>query len=289
LSRSRERKVGVRLPIDRFFRSGASIMRLPPNRTLFWLLLWLGASALGSIAIVLAARALVPLDVLLANNEVAGNYLQTLGTVYAVLLAFVVFVVWNQYNEARNHVEAEANEIADLYRTVHGLPDPCRSRIRARLRDYVRAVVDREWSVMARGRSSARAAALLEKLWHALECVEPASNREQSLYDAALARFNDLSDSRTHRLLSSRIRLPMTMWLLLLVGAALTVGSMALFGIERLLPHALMAASLGSLVCFVLFVIYDLDNPFWGDWCISSEPIARAIDGQSTDRKPKAS
>src|SRR5262245_45238456 len=50
-------------------------------------------------------RRLVPAALLRESNDVVGNYLQTLGTVYAVLLAFVVFVVWSQFNEARSHVE----------------------------------------------------------------------------------------------------------------------------------------------------------------------------------------
>jgi hypothetical protein len=33
--------------------------------------------------------------------------LQALGSVYAVLLAFVVFVVWQQFNDARSFVEKE--------------------------------------------------------------------------------------------------------------------------------------------------------------------------------------
>ena len=43
----------------------------------------------------------------------AGNYLQTVGTIYAVLLAFVVFVVWQQHNDTRSAVESEANELSD--------------------------------------------------------------------------------------------------------------------------------------------------------------------------------
>jgi hypothetical protein len=236
-----------------------------------------GASALAATTEVLGVRALVSHAVLVANNEVAGTYLQTVGTIYAVLLAFVVFVVWNQYNEARGHVEAEANEVSDLFRTVHGFPEPHRGRTRSLLAEYVRTVVAEEWPAMARGRASRHAAALLEELWLVLESSEPGSNREQLLYQEALSRYNDLRDHRTCRLLSSRIRLPFSMWLLLLVGAVLTVGSMGLFGLERPLPHVLMAASLGGLVCFVLFVIYDLDNPFWGDWCVSSAPIATAL------------
>lgn len=46
-------------------------------------------------------RRFVPGDALAASNEVAGNYLQTLGTIYAVLLAFTVVVVWQQFNDAQ--------------------------------------------------------------------------------------------------------------------------------------------------------------------------------------------
>ena len=53
-------------------------------------------------------RSLFPEDVLEASNDVVGNYYQTLGTVYAVLLAFVVFVVWGQFNDARSAVAEEA-------------------------------------------------------------------------------------------------------------------------------------------------------------------------------------
>jgi hypothetical protein len=253
-------------------------MRLPTARTSVALTFALFASAVGAVLMVVAARWLVPIEELTANNDVAGSYLQTIGTVYAVLLAFVVFVVWNQHNEARQHVEAEANEISDLHRTVHGLREPCRSAVRASLRAYVRAVVRHEWAAMGRDAASPRAARLLDELWHTLERIEPSTSREEILYQAALDRFNELSDLRRSRLLSCRVRLPPTMWLLLLVGALLTTGSMAFFGMVQLTPHALMASALGILVCFVLFVIYDLDAPFWGDWCVSSEPIATALE-----------
>src|SRR5260370_42658199 len=70
----------------------------------------------------LAVRTCVPPAALKDSNDVVGNYLQTLGTIYAVLLAFVVFVVWSQFNEARSYVEREANELLDLFRTAKGLP-----------------------------------------------------------------------------------------------------------------------------------------------------------------------
>src|SRR5215510_8542464 len=94
-------------------------------------------------------RALVPAGVLARSNDVIGNYLQTLGTIYAVLLAFVVFVVWNQYNETRELVVREANEVLDLFRTAKGFEPHVRQPVQHQLRAYVESVLRREWPAMA--------------------------------------------------------------------------------------------------------------------------------------------
>lgn len=69
-------------------------------------------------------RYLVPASWLHADNEVAGNYLQTLGTIYAVLLAFVAFVVWEQHNATRSAVESEVNALSDFTEPSRGCRGP---------------------------------------------------------------------------------------------------------------------------------------------------------------------
>src|SRR5689334_5976049 len=95
----------------------------------------IGSAAL-SIVGLCVVRALVPIELLQPSNDVVGNYLQTIGGIYAVLLAFVVFVVWQQFNDARSSVEREASEVVDLFRTVQGLPNEIRDGVHARLHDY---------------------------------------------------------------------------------------------------------------------------------------------------------
>ena len=223
----------------------------------------------------LLVRCLVPASWLHANNEVAGNYLQTLGTIYAVLLAFVVFVVWQQHNEARSAVESEANELSDFCRTVRALPGTRRAQECARA--YGRMVVDDEWAAMARGEWSRKAEQMLEEMWQALQGVEPRNGREEALYNEALARFNDLSDARSRRLHCSGLRLPPSLWVLLLTNGGLVVGSMWIFGLESFWAHALMTVALAGSIAFILFLVADLDNPFWGSWRIRPEPFERAL------------
>jgi ABC-type multidrug transport system fused ATPase/permease subunit len=243
----------------------------------FWLIVSLLASMALSLAGLVFVRWLAPAPWLHANNEVAGNYLQTLGTIYAVLLAFVVFVVWQQHNDMRGALENEANELSDLDRIMQAFPETSQARLRACVSAYCQAVVGEEWTAMAHGRASKAAEQALEDIWRVLAVFAPGTAREEVLYAQALARFDDLSNARSHRLHCSRLRLPPTLWLLLLTNGGLVTGSMWLFGLESFWAHALMTAALTGSIAFVLYLIADLDNPFWGSWRVSTEPFHQAL------------
>lgn len=243
----------------------------PPVR----LSLSLIASMLVALIGLFVVRCLAPASWLHANNEVAGNYLQTLGTIYAVLLAFVVFVVWQQHNETRSAVENEANELSDFCRTIRALPGA--RRVEDCIRAYSRIVVEEEWPAMAQGGWSTQAEQTLEDMWQALQAVQPNRGREEALFAEALARFNDLSDARSNRLYCSLLRLPPSLWVLLLTNGGLVVGSMWIFGLESFSAHALMTVALAGSIAFILFLVADLDNPFWGSWSVGPEAFRRAL------------
>src|SRR5262245_50474002 len=107
----------------------------------------LGTMAL-SVGGLVVFRGAVSFEVLKRSNDVVGNYLQTLGSIYAVLLAFVVFVVWTQFNDARANVDKEANELLDLHRTARGLPEPARGQVQASAMAYAQGVLEKEWNAM---------------------------------------------------------------------------------------------------------------------------------------------
>ena len=89
--------------------------------TLFLGLLVVGLSIVLSWFGLRTVRRFVPIDVLQSHHEVAGFMIGVLGAIYAVLLAFVVVALWNQYQEARSAVEQEANQLSDLAHVTRGL------------------------------------------------------------------------------------------------------------------------------------------------------------------------
>jgi hypothetical protein len=56
----------------------------------------------------IVVRKYVSLERLSTNNEVAGFKFATVGVLYAVLLAFVVIVVWEKFSDAEADVSREA-------------------------------------------------------------------------------------------------------------------------------------------------------------------------------------
>src|SRR5215207_3864794 len=96
------------------------------------------------VGLVLVQR-LVPPDRREEHNDVAGFIYAVLGVAYAVLLAFMLIAVWQDYNTAQTNVESEAHELAGVYFLASQLPEPERTRVQDLTRTYARVVVEEEW------------------------------------------------------------------------------------------------------------------------------------------------
>jgi Protein of unknown function (DUF4239) len=236
-----------------------------------------GVSAVAVVGLV-AFRRLVPLDELRGSSDAVGNYMQTVGGIYAVLLAFIVYVVWGQFNDGRTYVEREATALVDLHRTASGLPRSARVEIQAALQTYVDEVLDKEWHAMAKGdeRMLEKVGAQLDHVWTAIHRCRPANDCQHAVYSEVLSRFNDLTDLRTSRLTSSRARIPLLMKLLLYLGAFIVVGSIYLVEVDVFWIHATVTAALAGAVAHILFLIQDLDDAFAGHLQVSKAPFERA-------------
>ena len=245
-----------------------------------WLLgiLVVGGGVLLSLLGLTAVRRAVPREVRETNNEVAGFIVAVVGVIYAVLLALVVIAVWEQFESARGIVEREANAVADLYRGVDGFADVDRDHLRERLRTYARTVVDDEWPLLARGRTSERAWEALDAVWVAYLALDPRTGRETAAYEEALDQLDALGDARQERLLASRATIPFVLWLALIGGGAITIGFSYFFGTGNEHAHALMTASLAGVIGLVLYVIIAMAAPYSGDVAVSPEAFQQTLE-----------
>ena len=199
------------------------------------------------------------------DNDVTGIIVSLVGVMYPVLLAFVVVIVWGQFNDAERATQVEATRISNLLRDAEVFPDEPRTQIRGRLLAYTGRVVDAEWSTLADGESHRRASDSYEAVWRAYYRFAPRTEQQRAFYDQSLGRLNELGESRRLRILSSRAKVPGVMWVLLIVGGLVTIASTWAFRMKDPRLHAIGVSLFAILTGFILFLVFALEHPFTGD------------------------
>ena len=237
----------------------------------------IAVAELYAVGLMLATRARCGADYLSLNNEVAGFKFAVIGVLYAVMLAFVVVAVWEDYQDTETAVRNEAKALSDLHQVSFALPETDGEPIRKHVLSYISAVRGPEWTSMAEGHSNAGAEMELHHLSQAIFQARPEALKDVALYQHALNLLTTVNDNRSERLDNSRGSVPGVLWLVMIAGGLVTLGYPAFFGSSNLWSQVLMTASLAALVALTLFVALVLDYPFTGDVRISPAPFEQAL------------
>jgi hypothetical protein len=113
-------------------------------------IVFVGGSVLVAILGMALVRRWVAHSSLADHTEVAGFVYATGGVIYAVILAFIVIAVWEQFDHARGVADAESDGLAVLSRLANGFPASARQQVQQAAIEYAASVVDEEWPAMAR-------------------------------------------------------------------------------------------------------------------------------------------
>jgi hypothetical protein len=240
-------------------------------------LLLASAAALGAIVLGLAVRPLLSLELRRRHNDVAAAIFSVVGVTFAVLLAFVAMVAWEHYNAAKATSYAEAGFIRDVYNVSLGFADPEKTLLRNGVLGYVESVVRVEWPAQARGLSVASNSAWLNKLNAIAADLKPSGTADGNRQAMLLQSLMRLSDARQERLAAADTTVPAVVWIVTLVGGALTVAFASLLGVPSLGMHLAMSAVLAISGALVLIMIVALSNPFRGDFRVSTDPFDEVI------------
>jgi Protein of unknown function (DUF4239) len=245
---------------------------------LWWVgLLLAGAAALGAIVLGLVVRPFLSLDLRRRHNDVAAAIFSVVGVTFAVLLAFIAMLVWEHYNAAKAASYAEAGSVRDVYNVSLGFADPERSLLRDGIIGYVETVVRVEWPAQARGASVVGDSMWLNKLNAMAVGVKPsgaADGERQAMLAQVLMR---LADARQERLLAADTTVPSVVWVVTLMGGALTIAFASILGVPSLGMHLAMSAAMAISGALVLIMIIALSNPFRGDFRVSTDPFDQIL------------
>ena len=253
-----------------------------------WILLniptWVIATVMLAIAMgtavggVLLVRRLVDIRKFKEHHDIAGPIFSTIGVIYAVMLAFVLVIVWQDFDRAQNNTVREANYFAQIYRDTVGLPEPFRSQFLEANANYIDAVIKYEWPQMQRGDRSIEAQAAADKVWEVTGRFDPKNYREQIFFSEILRNMNEAVEMRRQRLQDAGSGLHPSLWFVLLFGGIITVVFTFFFGSKNLYAQLTMTTLLAVLIVLILFTILLMDFPYSGDLSIPVTPFQQVLE-----------
>jgi Na+/proline symporter len=223
-------------------------------------------------------RKAYPAEVLKENHEVAAIIFNAFGLLYGVVVAFVVFVTWGGYDDAKKNLEMEANEADDIFHITKTFPDPARGVIQQGLIDYIASVYNDELKRMSQGDISLQSNRSMARLITVFYQIDDKSVPNRELYAESLTRLNNLAQYRRIRIFAGNDTVPLAVWLVLLVGGVITISYTYFFGMKNIKSQYLMTAALTVTITLILVLIYILDHPFTGTSKVSTEPLKEVLE-----------
>lgn len=235
-----------------------------------------GISSLLAVAGMVGVRRIYGVATLQSYHEMAGNMLSVVGSMYALLLALIVVDAMTNLQEVRNTSETEANSLADVFRLAEGFPPKDKLSIQTQARIYGRSVVDKEWPAMANAKDCPEAWTEYNKLWKAIEKVEPVTEQQKTFYSQMVSEMASMGDNRRSRLVDSRHGISPLLWFVLIIGASATTILTYFFAVEQVKAQSIMIACVATTIGLNLFLIAEYSHPFAGT--LQVEPEALRMD-----------
>ncbi len=204
------------------------------------------------------------------HREVAGVVVGIFGGIYGIVLAFVIVVLWEGFQESHSLATTEPTQLSQMVRATRAFPPNDEFAMREAIQAYVHAVVNDEWTKMSQGQKSPGAAAGLDNMYAALQSFQPVSASESAFYDEAVSALSDVTSTRRARLQASSETLPGIFQALIVGGALVVIAMTYLLDVRSQALHLTFVGSVSALVGFNLLLIVVLSHPFAGQLAIGS-------------------
>ena len=206
---------------------------------------------------------------LVPNNFVGGLKYSFIAEVYAVTVALCLVGSWEIYQNARDTVQREAATMYFLLQAAPVYSEPsqegARQAMEQGVRNYAKAVVEKDWENMRRGRTVGSSDPEFNVLVRAFLDVEPKTGAQQALQQNTAQWLMQASELRINRLSSVSRTLTGLLWLLVVSSTGIVFVFPWFFGSPNQITQAFMGALTSVTMTGVLLVAVKLAYPFAGE------------------------
>ena len=216
-----------------------------------------------AIATMLFVRGRAPEGSFFSDGDRASGVFGVLATGFAIFAGFVIFLAFTTYDQSRAGAEAEALLVVQQFETAQFLAPETRDRLSGEVVCYGRSVVDQEWPRMQDGEVGAINPWGLA-LFRTIRAAELTGTVQETAFAKWLDQTSDREEARRDRIHGAAGITPTTIWIVLLLSAAIVFAFMLFFAdpAEMKRSQAMLVGSATTIVTVTLLAIFALDNPY---------------------------
>lgn len=230
-----------------------------------------------SLVLMYIARFFLRTDTFLDRAEMQ-TFLGTFGTLYGIMTSFVVVQVWNQFNKAKDLVEKEALGLERLYRLTLYFRDEKLSReMFKKIKEYADFIIKHNFENLAKGERSEKAGKIFRELSLIINNIKFDDDHDAIVFHHIIAHYGSLSEIRSDRIKQSLARLPQVLKFFLYISSVIVLTTFVLLPFSKVYWGFFATATFSFIVGLLIQLVEDLNNPFAGQWRISTEPFERMM------------
>jgi hypothetical protein len=198
------------------------------------------------------------------DGDRASGVFGVLATGFAIFAGFVIFLAFTSYDQSRAGAETEALVVVQQFETAQFLTPATRDRLTGELVCYGRSVVEQEWPRMEDGELGDAINPWSVALFRTIRAAETSTSDEETAFAKWLDQTSDREEARRDRVHGATGITPTTLWIVLLLSAAIIFCYMLFFADrgEMKRSQAMLIGSATTIVAITLLAIYALDNPY---------------------------
>jgi hypothetical protein len=217
-----------------------------------------------AIAAMLLVRRRAPEGSFFTDGDRASGVFGVLATGFAIFAGFVIFLAFTSYDESRAGAEAESLLVAQQFETAQFFSPETRDRLGGELVCYARSVVHQEWPLMEAGDLGDALNPWGIALFRTTHAAKTSTPEQEAAFSKLLDQTSDREAARQDRVHGAAGITPTTVWIVLLLTAAIVFAYMLFFAdpAEMRRSQAMLIGSATTIVVITMLAIYALDNPY---------------------------
>jgi hypothetical protein len=230
---------------------------------------WLAALLILGVAVLSAAGMLLirrraPAGTFFKDPIPGGAVYTVVGTAYMVILAFVFFIAFESYGGAKSDAEEEATATLAMYHAAGPFSPAGRADLQGQMICYAREVISVGWPAMQRGGFEPVVDARVSAMEDTAERIPVKGAKETAAFEHFFSLNEERRQGRQGRISEADGLVPPVIWLILIIGAVVVIGSVGLFAdrAESAATQAALVAAVAIIVVSGLVLVRFLDKPY---------------------------